>query len=231
MEQLVRSVETVVRGSSWRPREGLFAVTAPGRTGRDPCSLPRAPSRPLPSAPASAACCCSCSRAGAARELIRCAHTESSICVLCGPSLGGWLGPLPWILCPVGWAAGLARISHQLSAAAGDASHPAVLSPLGVLNVLLSTSPRPSSRKPHWARHLAALATKPGEICGLEQLEDFDVALALADQDRFVPRQVDDGRWNVQQDTAVDDHFHVVTERFLDLLGVVDKYLLRIADG
>jgi hypothetical protein len=42
-----------------------------------------------------------------------------------------------------------------------------MLSPLGVLNVLLSTPPRPSSRKPHWALRLAALAAKPGEICGL----------------------------------------------------------------
>ena len=64
----------------------------------------------------------------------------------------------------------LARISHQLSAAAGDAPHPARFSRLGVLDVQSSTPPRPSGRKPHGARHLAALATKPGEIGGLDQI-------------------------------------------------------------
>ncbi len=70
----------------------------------------------------------------------------------------------------------LARIFHQLSAAAGDApahsgsrrngSLPSSFSRLGVLDVLRSTAPRPSGRKPRYARHLAALATEPGEICG-----------------------------------------------------------------
>jgi hypothetical protein len=64
----------------------------------------------------------------------------------------------------------LARTSHQLSAAAGGAPHPAVFSRLGVLGVLSSTTPRPSGRKPHWARHLAILATKAGEKCGLAGL-------------------------------------------------------------
>jgi hypothetical protein len=63
--------------------------------------------------------------------------------------------------------AGLARISHQLPAAGDDAPHPAVFSRLGVLDVLQVRAPRPSGRKPHCARHLAALATKAGEICGL----------------------------------------------------------------
>jgi hypothetical protein len=57
----------------------------------------------------------------------------------------------------------LTRIIHQLSAAGGDAPHPAALSQLGVLDVLLSTPPRPSDRNHHCARHLATLATKPGE--------------------------------------------------------------------
>ena len=57
--------------------------------------------------------------------------------------------------------------SHQLPAAAGDAPHPAPFSHLGVLDVPSSTSPRPSGRKHNWAQPLAALATKPGEICGL----------------------------------------------------------------
>ncbi len=61
----------------------------------------------------------------------------------------------------------LARSSHQLSAAAGDARHPAWLSHLRVLDVLSSTPARPSDRKPSWAQHLADLATKPGEKCGL----------------------------------------------------------------
>ena len=58
---------------------------------------------------------------------------------------------------------GLAGISHQLPAAAGDAPHPEVFSRFGVLDVLSSTTPRPSGRKPHWARHLADLATKADE--------------------------------------------------------------------
>ena len=70
----------------------------------------------------------------------------------------------------------LARISHQFFATAGEAPHPAVFSHLGVLDVLSSTTPRPSDRKPHWAQHLATLATKPGEICGLV-LEDSGRAL------------------------------------------------------
>jgi len=63
----------------------------------------------------------------------------------------------------------LARISHRLSAAASEAPHPAVFSRLGVLDVLSSTTPRPSGRKLPWARRLAALATKAGEKCGLRR--------------------------------------------------------------
>jgi hypothetical protein len=43
-----------------------------------------------------------------------------------------------------------------------------MFSHFGVLDVLSSTTPRPSGRKPHWARHLATLATKAGEKCGLD---------------------------------------------------------------
>ncbi len=64
-------------------------------------------------------------------------------------------------------ARGPARISHQLSAPASDAPHTAGFSRFGVLDVLSSTTPRPSDRKPHWARHLAGLATKAGEKRGL----------------------------------------------------------------
>ncbi len=61
----------------------------------------------------------------------------------------------------------LARMSHQLPTAADDAPCPAMFSRIGMLDGLQSTTPRPSGRKPHWTQHLAALATKPGEICGL----------------------------------------------------------------
>ncbi len=84
----------------------------------------------------------------------------------------------------------LVRISHQLPAAADDAPRPAVLSRIGMLDgptpvpseltpsayppfgrsarsLQQSTTPRPSGRKPHWTRHLAALATKAGKKCGL----------------------------------------------------------------
>ena len=67
----------------------------------------------------------------------------------------------------------LARISHQLPAAAGDAPHPAVPSRLGLLDVPSSTPPHPerpgraSGRKPRCVQRLTGLATKPGEICGL----------------------------------------------------------------
>jgi hypothetical protein len=37
------------------------------------------------------------------------------------------------------------------------------------LRAALRAPAGPLGRKPLWARHLAALATKPGEICGLEQ--------------------------------------------------------------
>ena len=76
-----------------------------------------------------------------------------------------------------------ARPSHQLSAAASDAPSPAVFSRLGVLNVLSSTPASPSDRKPHWARHLAALATTPGEICGLVSAWDADL---LAEQSYYI---------------------------------------------
>jgi hypothetical protein len=70
-----------------------------------------------------------------------------------------------------GLAAGsLTRKSHQLSAATGDAPHPTVFSRIGVLDVLQVRAPLPSGRKSRWAHHLAGLATKPGEICGLTQV-------------------------------------------------------------
>ncbi len=62
----------------------------------------------------------------------------------------------------------VARISHQLPTAADDAHCPAVFSRIGMLDGLSSTTPRPSGRKLNWAKRLAALATKVGEICELE---------------------------------------------------------------
>ncbi len=52
---------------------------------------------------------------------------------------------------------------NQLPAAGADAPHPAVFSRFGVLHVPSNTSPRLLEE-----RHLAALATNPGEIGGLE---------------------------------------------------------------
>jgi len=57
----------------------------------------------------------------------------------------------------------LARSSHQLSTAAGDAPRPAVFSHFGVLDGLSSTPPRPSTRKQRQAQHLTDLITKPGD--------------------------------------------------------------------
>ena len=60
----------------------------------------------------------------------------------------------------------LARISHHLATTAGDMPQSATFSRFGVLDVLSSTTPRPSGRKRHISRHLAGLATRRGEICG-----------------------------------------------------------------
>jgi len=62
----------------------------------------------------------------------------------------------------------IARISHQLSAAAGDLLQSAVFALIRLLDVLLSTTPRPSGRKPHISQQLSDLAPKPGEICELD---------------------------------------------------------------
>ena len=61
----------------------------------------------------------------------------------------------------------LTRSIHELSAAANDASAPAVFSNLGVLKLPASNPPRPQVRKHGWHRRLAALATKPHEYFGL----------------------------------------------------------------
>ena len=67
----------------------------------------------------------------------------------------------------------LARISHQLPAAAGDTPHPAVFSHFGVLDVPSSTTPRPTrpGRSPQrrplrapWPRILGAATTAMSSI-------------------------------------------------------------------
>ena len=68
----------------------------------------------------------------------------------------------------------LTRNIHEVSTLANDAPHPAVFAHLGVLDVLRVRAPRPSGRKPHWAHHLAGLATKPGEICRLRTQQSAD---------------------------------------------------------
>jgi len=83
-----------------------------------------------------------------------------------------------------------ARISHQVSPTAGDAPHPAVFSRLSVLDVRSSTPPLPSGRKPHWVRHLAALATKPGKIFGLVLLLTIPSMIGQAAEGMWLPDQL-----------------------------------------
>ena len=61
----------------------------------------------------------------------------------------------------------LACISHHVATVARDMPQSAAFSRFGVLDVLLSTTPRPSGRKRHISRHLAGLATRRGEKCRL----------------------------------------------------------------
>jgi uncharacterized membrane protein YedE/YeeE len=61
----------------------------------------------------------------------------------------------------------LTRTSHHLATAARDMPQSAGFSRIGLLDVPSSTTPRPSGRKHHISRHLAALATRRGEKCGL----------------------------------------------------------------
>ena len=64
----------------------------------------------------------------------------------------------------------VARTSHRLATAARDMPQSAAFTPVGLLNVPSSTTPRPSGRKHHISQHLAGLATRRGEKCGLERL-------------------------------------------------------------
>jgi len=99
----------------------------------------------------------------------------------------------------------LARISHQVPTAAGDAPHSAVFSRLGVLNGLLSTPPRPSGRKPHWARHLTGLATNPGEICGLVRVIAFLAFLPAFAAVVCGQERIDITRWHEEHPVGLAD--------------------------
>jgi len=60
-----------------------------------------------------------------------------------------------------------ACISRHVAAAPRDMPQSATFSRFGVLDVLSSTTPRPSGRKRHISPHLAGLATRRGEKCRL----------------------------------------------------------------
>ena len=65
-----------------------------------------------------------------------------------------------------------ACVSHNVAAADRDMPQSAAFSPIGVLDVLSSTTPHPSGRKRNISRHLAGLATRRGEKCRLEAREN-----------------------------------------------------------
>ena len=59
-------------------------------------------------------------------------------------------------------------IPHHLATATGDMQRAAAFAPIGLLDVLSSTTPPSSGREHHIARHLTGLATRRGEIYRLE---------------------------------------------------------------
>ncbi len=69
---------------------------------------------------------------------------------------------------------------------------PAAVAHLGVLDVLSSTTPRPSSRKRHWIQHLAGLATKPGEKCGLRRTVAIELDPSLEPARAWLETEIDD---------------------------------------
>lgn len=67
----------------------------------------------------------------------------------------------------------LTCILNHVATAAHDMPQPAAFDPIGVLDVLSNTTPRPRearppSRKRRISRHLEGLATRRGEECRLE---------------------------------------------------------------
>ncbi len=72
-----------------------------------------------------------------------------------------------------GEAKDLARISHQISAAAVDPGMSTALRSIGFLDVLSSTPAESFRRAPCIHARLRRLATKPGEKCGLTSILGF----------------------------------------------------------
>ena len=77
-----------------------------------------------------------------------------------------------------------------------------------MLDVLSSTTPRPSGRKPHWARHLTDLTTKAGEKYGLNLCRAFG-ALPHAEIEAPLESRLADLPGAVSDD-AVEQHAAVV---------------------
>ncbi len=127
---------------------------------------------------------------------------------------------------------GLARISHQPPAAADDAPCPAMFSHIGMLDGQSSTTPRPSGRKPHWTRHLAAHATKVGEICGLALCAVLSVGAADIDRLIFHAESLKgEILWSNLPDRAFNPAsvIKVGTSLWaLDILGPHQRYTTRI---
>ena len=73
-----------------------------------------------------------------------------------------------------------ARISHRFAAADADQPASAALNAARVLDVPAGTPARPDSRSPCRYRHLHALASRIGEICGLAPFVTLFAALALS---------------------------------------------------
>ncbi len=92
----------------------------------------------------------------------------------------------------LGWSDDLeapARISHHVATAARDMPQSAAFSRLGVLDVLSSTTPRPSGRKRNISRHLTGLATRRGEkggLVGRQRPYGFSAGLRIPDMTLMV---------------------------------------------
>ena len=82
---------------------------------------------------------------------------------------------------------GLARISHQLTAADADLPVFAALNAVRVLDVLSSTPARPNSRSPCEISHLHALASQSGEKCGLVLKSVIRVSTPQPGSLEFIP--------------------------------------------
>ncbi len=127
----------------------------------------------------------------------------------------------------------LTRISHQLSAAADDAPCPAVFSRVGMLDGLSSTTPRPSGRKPHWTRHFATLATKPGEKRGLILVAALFFAFSIhAELDRSQLKQIERYSKTLNKSRDVDERVDAarLLGRFKEAPEVIEPLIAALAD-